>query len=879
MASATARRIARGLTRLLPAEFRNDFGPEIEATFQDRWTEPRGPVARIGHRLTLVADLCVTIAREHRAETTLGPSLMQNLWLDLKHTMRWLWRSPAFATAALLTLALGVGATTAIFSLVDGVLLRPLPFVAPDRLAFITREGDVSLPDGDDWRARARGFQSIGLFARSWQFDLTGQGEPEAVVAHAVEPGFFDVLGVKPVRGRLFGPSENRPGGAHLIVIADAFWARHFRRDPAAVGQVLTLSGNPATIIGVLPPEADFLGDGVIGFVPIAVELPWAVGNRGTNNLDAIGRLRSDVPFAQARAELTAVSRQLSTEYPETNRGKIVDPMPMAEFLVGRVSASLWLVLAAVATLLTIAAVNLAGLLLARAAARQPELALRTALGAGRGRLVGQLVTEGVAIALAGGLLGIVAAIVTHRILLGALPESVPRTAGLAIRWPAVLFGAGVSMMVGLLCGVIPAWQVARARTIGVQGGTGSARGGRQRGLRTIVGVEVALAMALLVGAGLLTKSFRRLWSEPLGFEPSGVLLAELVLPESRYHTRLPQSQAFSGIVDRLKAVPGVQEASFVTTGPLYARGGIGTRVLFEGRPDITPDRRTGARVRFTYGNHFATLRIPITHGRPLVATDDERAPPVAVINAAMAAAFFAGRDPVGQRIALKQWDDEAKSDFWVTIVGVAGDIKGTSLAEGDSPAVYVPYLQRKIWWERFGVIALRTSGNPAALATALKQAVWSVDPLLTINQVEALSGRHRAAAGRERFLAIVIGGFAVLSLLLVVQGLWSVVAYAVEARRREFGVRMALGARPAAMVGLALRQAALPTGVGVLAGLALAVGLGRLLRGVLYQVSATDPMILAAAGVLLPFVAMAAAAVPAWRAARVDPLTAIRTE
>ena len=873
------RAVARRLIRLLPPGFRTEFGSAIEAVFLDRWAESRGQLGGFRHRLALVGDLCLTIAREHRAETRIGAHPMQNLWLDLKHTVRWLARSPGFAVAALLTLALGIGATTAMFSLVDGVLLRPLPFAEPDRLAFITREGDVSLPDGEDWRSRSRTFQSIGLFARAWKFDLTGLGEPEPVTAHAVEPGFFDVLGVKPTRGRLFGAPENRPSGAHLIVITEGFWARRFNRDPAAIGRTLTLSGNPATIIGVLPREADFLADGVIGFVPISVELPWAPANRGTNNLDAIGRIRPGVPFARARAELTGISRQLSTELPETNRGKIVDPMPMTEYLVGRVSASLWLVLAAVATLLAIAAVNLAGLLLARAAARQPELALRTALGAGRGRLIAQLVTEGVAIALAGGILGIGTALVTHRLLLSALPDAVPRTAGLAIRWPVILFGAGASMLVGLLCGLIPAWQVSRTGPAAALGGKGSAGASRQRGLRTIVAVEVALAMALLVGAGLLAKSFRRLWSEPLGFEPSGVLMAELVLPESRYNTRLPQTQAFTRIIDRLKTIPGVREASFVTTGPLFARGGIGTKILFDGRPDIRPDQRTGARVRFTYGDYFATLRIPVTKGRALGAGDDDRAPAVAVINATFAKAFFAGRDPIGQRIALKSWDDDTKTDFWATIVGVAGDIKGTSLAEGDEPAVYIPYVQRKIWWERFGVLGLRTEGDPAALTAALKEAVWSVDPLLTIDGIQSLGARRSAAAGRERFLAVVIGLFAILALALVVQGLWSIVAYAVEARRREFGVRMALGAKPGSVVVLALRQAVLPTGVGAVAGVALALAVTRLLRGMLFQVSPTDPGILAAAGVALPLIALAAAAVPAWRATRIDPLTAIRAE
>ncbi len=804
---------------------------------------------------------------------------MQTIWMDTKHTLRWLARSPGFAAAALTTLALGIGATTAIASLVYGVLLRPLPFREPDRLAFITREGDVSLPDGDDWRAGSRSFESIGLFARAWAFDLTGQGDPEPVTAHAAEPQFFDVLAIAPLRGRLFSAAENQPGAAHVIVITEGFWASRFHREPSAVGRTVTLSGNPATIIGVLPREVDFLDDGIIGVVPISVELPWAPANRGTNNLDAIGRLKPSVPFAEARSEMIALTTRLAAEYPESNRGKIVTPISLADFVVGSVRTSLWLVMAAVATLLAIGAVNLAGLLLARTTARRQELAVRTALGAARTRLAAQLVTEGLVLALAGGGLGVVAAVVTHRLLLQAVPDSVPRTADLGIRWPIVLLGAGLSVAVGLVCGLVPAWQATRRAPGSALGGSarGTATRSRHRPLKAIVAAEVALAMMLLVGAGLVGRSFQRLWARPLGFDPEGVLLADLVLPESRFSTPAPQSVVFTGVIDRLAATPGVRQAAFVTTAPLNPRGGIGTKILFEGRPDVDPTTASGARVRFTYGPYFEALSIPVVHGRGFAPSDDERAPSVAVINEQMAREFFAGRDPVGQRIALKKWDDQAKGDHWLTIVGVVGDIRGTTLADADSRAVYVPYLQRRIWWERFGVIAVRTDGAPMAMAPAVKRAVGSVDPLLTVGQVRPLVEVHRGAAGRERFLAVILGLFAALSLGLVVQGLWSIVSFAVAERRREFGVRMALGSTGPGVLLLALRHALAPTLAGAGVGLGAAVALSRLIGTVLYDVSPTDPMILTAAATLLPLVALAAAAVPAGRAARLDPLTAMQ--
>ncbi len=799
---------------------------------------------------------------------------------DLRHLGRSLARSPAFALSALATLGLGIGVTTAIFAVFYGVLLRPLPFPEPGRLAFITRDGDVSVPDGADWRAQSTTFESIALFGRDWSLDLTGLGDPEPVRAYAVEPAFFRVLGVEPLLGRLFTDQDNQPGGAHSILISEGFWRTRFGADRHVVGRQLVLSGDPTTVIGVLPREFDFLDTGAIGAVPLAVAMPWAPGSRGTNNLDAIGRVRSGVAFAAARAELTAISTRLAEEYPQTNRGKIVDPLPLTEFLVGGSRTGLWLVLAAVATLLVIATVNLAGLLLARVTARHRELSVRAALGAGRRRLAGQLVVEGLALAALGGALGLGVAGLGLGALRHLLPEGMPRTTTLAFRGPVLLFGLAMAFGSGLLCGVLPATRALRVRALE---GLGTTRAGGERGrhraLRLVVATEIGLAVALLAAAGVLAKSFQRLWSQPLGFEPRGTLSANLVLPASRYGTMAAQTAAYTGIVDRLRALPGVTDAAYAISLPLVPGGAVGNKVLFENRSDLTPDQPSGARIRPVYGDYFATLRLPILRGRAFLDTDRADAPPVAIINQTMARLFWGDRDPIGARIALRDWHELTPGPVWMTIVGVAEDVRSLTLADGDQAAVYMPYVQRQVSWQRFGNLVIRTTSAPGGFGPALKEAVWSVDPLLAVSRIESLEARHATSAARERFLAVVVGLFAGSALLLVVQGLWGVVAYAVAERRREIGVRVALGALAGDVVRLVVREALAPLAAGALLGLGLAVIGGRLVRGALFEVSPTDPLVLVGTVGVLLVVALAASAIPARRATRIDPLEAMRAE
>jgi len=802
---------------------------------------------------------------------------------DLREAARLLRRSPGFATVAILTLGLGIGATTAIFSVVDAVLLRPLPYRDPEQLTFITRDGDVSIPDGVDWRAASTSYQSIALFLRGWDFDLVGEGEPERLLGNVVEPEFFEVLGVQPLLGRAMVPSDNIVGGPRVALLHHSFWLRRFNGDSAIVGRTLLLSDHPTTVIGVLPPEADFLRLGVDIAVPVGVETPWAMNERGTNNFDAIGRLKPGATLAQGQAELRAITSRLAEEYPRTNGGKIVEPTGLLDFMVGTTRTTLYLVLAAVGLVLLVACVNLAGLLVARATGREAELAVRAALGAGRARVMRQVLTEGLLLGVAGGVLGVVIAWQGTRGLLALIPTDLPRAASAGLDLRILLVALALCVVSGLLAGILPALRLSRTDPATVlAGGRGAAgRGERHRALSALVAAEVSLAVVLLVGAGLLGRSFLALSSVPLGFEPEGVLVAGLVLPENRYSTPAPQTQAFNAIVDRLNALPGVDQAAFIVTAPLTPRGGIGNALVFDGRPEIGPDVRTGARSRPVIGDYFGSMRVPIIRGRAFTPADIAGAEGVAIINAELARQFFADRDPIGARIAWR--DFGAGSPFaeprWMTIVGVAADVKATTLEEADVRAVYTPYNQRRDGWIRFGDLVLRTRGDPSALSQLLREAVWSVDPTLIPTGIEPMTARAARSSARHRFNALMVGSFALAALVLAMQGIYGIVSFAVGQRRRELGIRTALGARPGAIQGYVLRRHLAPVVVGVAIGMVASTALTRLTASVLYQVSPYDPASFLLSPVGLLVAAIFAAWLPARRAGRTEPVEVLRGE
>ena len=776
------------------------------------------------------------------------------------------------------TLALGIGANTAIFSVVNGVLFRPIPLPQGDRLAFFTRDGDVSIPDGVDWRARSKSFESMTLFLRQWAFDWTGKGEPERLLGCVADGYFFGTLGVRAEAGRLYGPSDDRPGAPRVAVLSDGFWRRRFAADPRIVGTTLTLSDHLVTVIGVAPPEADFLQDGVELWVPPAAETPWALDERGTNNFDAVGRMRPGVSIRDAlRPEIVGITTDLSKVYPKTNAHKIVQPLLLKDFLVRSVRPLLLVLLAAVGLVLLLASANLASLLLARASMRGAEIGVRLALGAGRGRIVRQLVTEGLLLSLVGAGLGVALAAFGKDALLSLAPHALPRAAEISLDLRVLGFALAIAVVTGVAFGLVPALPLGRTDAAsalrgGEKGAAGSA--GRHRTLGIVAAAEVGLAFLLLIGSGLLLASFARLSNVPLGFQADHVLTASLVLPESRYGTREAQSRAFTQIVEKMQHIPGVQHAGSVI-GPPLERGGIGGRIKIEGRPEWKAGEPRSARSRPVTGDYFQTLRLPTLQGRAITEADRENTEPVAVVNEAFVKQFFPNESPIGHRV---QWEDWGNG-IWMKIVGVSADTKRLELDKADEESIYSPYVQRAPQWQRFGTLVLRSSGDPAVYAQKIREAVWSFDRSLTVSNIATMEEKKAASLASRRFSSTLLTIFGASALLLAIQGIVGVLSYAVAQKRREIGIRIALGASPEDIFGTVLRRALKLTAAGLTAGLVASLAATKLLSSLLYGVGASDPRTYGIAAAVVLATALAACAVPARRAMRVDPMVAIRSE
>ncbi len=800
---------------------------------------------------------------------------------DLKQAWRRLVATPGFTIAAALSLALGIGATTVLFSAVNGVLLEPLPLPESDRVVFTPRENDVEadvgVPDMMDLRARASAFQALAAFTPGWALDLTGQGDPERLNGAVIETEFFAVLGLDPIRGRPFTYEENRPRGPRVALLAERLWRSRFGADPAIVGRTVTLSDHPTTIIGVMPDAADVFDAGWDVYVPLAVEMPWALGERGSNHLEVVGRLKPGATLERASAELRTITTDLAEQFPRTDGGKILRAVSLHAFVTAGASRPLVVLLGAVVLVLLITCVNLTNFLLARATVRRGELAVRQALGAGRWRLVRQLLVESLAVAALGGAAGVVLAVWGRELLVSIAPDGLPRAANIALDPRVLTVAVALTLLTGALVGLAPALSAGRTDPAEALASGGSRGGGgrwRQRRLDALVAAQVAIALVLLVGSGLLLRSLHGLLRVPLGFDAVGVTQATLVLPEARYGTREPQTRAFTRMVAGARAIPGVEDAAYVIGPPMHT-GLIGHSTVVE-RPGVElADGAIGARVRPVIGDYFGVLRIPVLQGRGFGDADRAGGLPVAIVNQSFAEQVWPGQDPIGQRIAFRVGDQTP----WMTVVGVVGDVRATTLTNGDSRAVYFPYAQRVVDWQRFGVLLVRTREPRTDVARALHEAVWAVDRTVPLQDVGPLADRVRAAAGRERFSAMLLTAFAVAALLVAVQGIYATLAYAVGVRQRELGIRTALGASRGAVVGLVLRRGLSAVGAGVVLGLAGALAAGRGVRTLLFGVPATDVPTFAAAAVLLTAVAALACWLPARRAARVDPIAALRAE
>ena len=807
---------------------------------------------------------------------------MRTLWQDLRYGSRMLLGAPGFTLVAVITLALGIGANAAIFSVINSVLLRPLQYPQPERLVWIwgtnpsanIKQETASLPDFVDWKQWGQSFADMGGFT-SFSPILTGAGDPERLTGAVVTDGFFATLGVSPQLGRTFTPDEDRPGAQRVVVLSHALWQQRFGGDPRISGQKITLNDNPYLIVGVMPPGFKHPLPGmrlpVEVWAPLGLD-PAKTGRRG-DFLGVVARLKPGVVIEQARAEMNALMGRLETQYPATNRGWGVIVLPLLERFVGEMRPTLYLLLAAVGFLLLIACANVANLLLARATLRRREVAIRSALGAGRWRIVRQLLTESALLSLLGGAVGLLLAEWGMDALIGASPASLPRIREVNLDWRVVGVAFGVSLVTGVLFGLLPALQAANLHLNevlkdGGRGAADTARGKRVRG--AIVVAEVALALTLLIGAGLMLRSFARLQNVNPGYNAENVLAVGLSIPAARYKEE-PQVVAFyERLLDQVSTMPGAQSAGLVDALPLA--GGSYLSFVIEGRVLQPTDNEPDAEHRVVSPGYFKAMGIPLIRGRLLSERDHAQSPFATVISETMARRYWPNEDPIGKRINL----GDPQTSPWRTIVGIVGDVRNEGLNSEPNPQMYISFTQAPRWSL---TLIVRGSGDPTGLIAGVRSKVAGLDRDLPLYNIRTLKQMVAESLARERFGLLLIVTFAGLALMLAGVGVYGVLAYSVTQRTYEIGVRLALGASRRDVLRLVAGQGMKLVSVGVSIGLLAAFTLTRLMTGLLYGVSPTDPLTFIGVAALLAIVALAACYIPARRAAKVDPMAALKCE
>jgi putative ABC transport system permease protein len=812
---------------------------------------------------------------------------MNNLWQDIRYGVRMLWKSPGFALVTILALALGIGANSAIFSVVNGVLLRPLPFKTADRLVFLSEWSQqvpnmsVSYPNFQDWRAQNSVFEQLAAF-RGGNYILTGAGEPERLDAREVSASFFPTLGVNAAVGRNFTAEEDKPGAQHAIVISHGLWQRRFGGNPNVVGQQLTLNNESYTVVGILPQNFEWQAP-VDVFVPIGLQADKMQDRDSHPGIYLVGLLKPGVTVEQARAEMTGITARLAQQYPKSNEGTSYTLVKLQERATEDIRAALLVVLAAVGFVLLIACANVANLLLARATARHKEIAIRTALGAGRWRIVRQLLTESVLLSTVGGTLGLLFALWGVDALLAVIPEDVPRllVMNIGLDTRVLIFTLVVSVVTGLLFGLAPAIQVSKANLNEAlkEGGRSGGGGAHRNYVRsTLVVAEVALSLLLLVGAGLLMKSFLNLRAADVGFNPEHVITMRIGLPDARYKENAQVENFYRALLQRVEALPGVQYAGLTRGLPM--NGGIESGVTVEGQ-EVTNTRDTVVAVNLTVTpNYFRTMEIPLVAGRYFTEEDKTNSPDVALIDEMMAARFFPKGDAVGKRIKL----GGAQSPFpWMQIVGVVKHVKHYGPDEAGRVEIYRPYFQLPnvpdAQFSRGMVLAVRTTGEPTSMTATLRNAVHEIDKDQPVSNVQTMTQVVAGSVAPQKFATWLLGIFAAVALVLAALGLYGVMAYTVTQRTHEIGIRMALGAARRDVLRLIVGQGMRLTLVGVALGLVGAFLAMRAMTSLLYGVSAKDPLTYGGVALLLALVALVACLIPARRATKVDPMIALRYE
>jgi putative ABC transport system permease protein len=796
---------------------------------------------------------------------------------DLQYALRTLGRNPGFACVSVLALGLGIGANSAIFTVVNSVLLEPLRFDKPEQLVVVRERNlkagfpEFSLSPGNylGYRDQNHSFSGIAAF-NGRGFNLSGGTQPERIGGVAVTSEFFDVLGCRPLVGRTFSPQEAQLGGPLVAILSYGLWQRRFAGDRNVLGQTLKMNEQIYSIIGVMPADFEF-PQRVEIWTPLTMNTQnWQ--QRGGHYLGGIGRLKAGATLAGAQTELNVIAARAEQQFPASNSGWDTTLRTLQEQTVGKVRPTMLTLTAAVGFVLLIACVNLANLLLSRSTARRREMGIRSSLGAGRGRLIRQLLTESVVLSLLGAILGLILAKVGTGLLVGLSPNILPRAKEIALDARALGFTGAIAILTGLLFGLAPALHMAKTDLMASlrEGGRGNAIGFRHNRLRSLlVAGEVALALVLLSGAGLLMRSFYHLQSMDPGFDPHGLLTFRTNLPGAKYKTDEAQAAFYTRALDRLRAIPGVSTAGAAQIFPLSGADYILSFTQI-GKPPVPQGSEPNATYYAATPGYFTALHIPLKAGRDFTAHDDAAGAPVAIISESMARQFYRNENPIGQQIQMGNGTKPAQ------IVGVVGDVRDKGLESEGRPAVYEPAAQAPFGSMYFG---LRTEGDPASLIASVRAVMRDIDAELPIDAVGTVDALVSTSLSQKRFSMLLMAIFAGLALILAMVGIYGVISYSVTQATQEIGIRMALGAGRSHVLRIVFGYAGILMAAGLVAGIVAALLAGRLLATQLFEIKATDPLTLGAVALTLAATGFAASMIPAWRAMRVDPLVALRNE
>ena len=811
--------------------------------------------------------------------------MMNGIISDLRHALRLLNRSRGFAATAILTLALGIGANSAIFAVVHAVVFRDLPFAEAGRVVAVTRTTPQSRNDSHaaadflDIKRESRSFASLAAY-RMDVFELAdGNGDPERVPGGLVTAPFFDVFGVPPLAGRTFSERFDNPRGERLVVLGHDLWQRRFGGDPGLVGRTIRVNREPCTVLGVMPASFQFPGDAAIWLMssmpvppaPLDVEGDL-LADRQVHYFEAVARLKDATTVEQARADLGTIATGLGKRFPQTNRGQGFNAVPLRELIAGDTRAGLFVLLGAVGFVLLVACANVAGLVLARATGRREELAMRAALGAGRSRLLRQMLVESLVIGVAGGLAGLLLASWGLDFLVALVPEDFPRLREVTLDWTVTFFTLALGAVTSLAFGILPALQASRSDIAAAlqAGGTRAGARGNSRAMSALVVLEIACGIVLSVGAGLMVNTLLRLQAVDPGYRAEDVVRASLPLPATKYGTGEQQGEFYSRVIEGLTQNPVTRRSAAAFPLPLSNASASGG-VQVEGRPWVEDRERPVAAITWVSPGYFKVLGIPLRRGRDFDDRDVRSALAVTVISEAAASRLWPGEDPIGRRLSFST---EAE-DSWITVVGVVGDVRHEALSSAPGPMLYIPLRQSAL---PFMSLLVRSDAGPGAVASAVRAAVRQLDPDLPVGEVAPFSTAVAESLGEPRLRATLLSGFAAAAVLLAAVGVYGLLSYTVARRRREIGIRLALGATPGQVRGAVVAEGMKLALTGIAIGVPVAIALSRLISAQLFAVGPTDPVTLGGVALLLGVVALAACWLPARRAA-IEPVIALRAE